>query len=114
MFFNLKVPMIIEIKEGAKIVETLSISLRNLTKKEKIEAEDIAKKYIPLSKTMQKTTRKLEKANQKISLLEKANNIDAQIEMLDKIEILEDRLQEDIDAVNVVTSDEFYEDKAKE
>jgi len=83
----------IEVREGGKKKEALSVFYREFTKSEKEEYKGIQKKFTKLFSKIQKISKKQATYNKRIELLEKSNQDEKALKCMDELEKLDEELE---------------------
>lgn len=102
----------IEVKEGNKVKEKLTIFYREFTQAEKKEQDGVRKQFLSINKQAQKLNRKQASLSKKAELYELSGEYDKALEMVNKKEVLEDELEVLIDELNEIgggDTDDFIE-----
>jgi len=117
MKINLDYKIEIEVKEGNKTKEKLSIFLREFTKAEKKEHEEIKDKFSKIFKKANKISKKQTVLSKKAELNEMSGEYQKSLFYIEKVEKLDDELDElisELDEIGGGNQDAFTEKVAKE
>ena len=104
----------IDIREGGKSKEKMTIFIRDYTKEESKKFSKLKDKFLNLIKLSKKLSYKASSIDRKMDLYEKAEKFDKAVEMAeasDKIMSDIDKVTNDVEALG---GDDFYEERAKE
>lgn len=96
----------IEVKEGNKTKEKLTIFYREFTQAEKKEQDGIKKQFFAINKKAQKLARKQDSLNKKAQLLELNEEYEKALEAIDKKDELEDELETLLEELTVISGDD--------
>ena len=103
----------IEVMEGGKKKESLSVFYREFTKAEKKEHEELAKKFMKLYNKTQKIAKKQATLNKKIELLENSNQNEKALKCIDELEKLDEELEVLEEDINEIAGGEYENDFAE-
>lgn len=117
MRINLDYKIDIEVQEGGKKKDKLSVFLREFTKAEKKEHEELRKKFERIFTKVQKIGKKQTVLQKKAELYELNEDYKSAIETVSKIEKLDAEIEvliEELDEIGGGNQDEFAENSAKD
>jgi len=103
----------IEVTEGGKKKESISVFYREFTKSEKKQNDELSKKFINLFKKAQKIAKKQVTLNKKIELLENSNQNEKALDCIDELEKLDDELEAIEDEIKFISDGEDERDFAE-
>lgn len=107
----------IEVKEGGKNKEKLSIFLREFTRAEKKENDVLKKRFEKIFKKAQKIGKKQSVLDEKFSIYKASEDNEKALKALEDKETLEDELEELMEELNEIgggNQDEFAEKTAQD
>jgi hypothetical protein len=108
---DIKIPL--EIQEGGKTKEKLEVFLREFTKQEKKDMEELMLKFKKLFKKLNKLSNKETSLDKKIELNEKLEKYEKALKLTDEKEKISEEIEQISEDIEELGGEDFEEEMAK-